>query len=302
MNNTDERPNLEFFRTTPEDLMLRPPLCSSLQNMETSFFLIALGRFPHALVACASAIESAMKSALVIDPEEFINANKLYAKAINHFQSLSSFDKSELESFRFTRNRFAHYGFSPRDDEESAVLLLRTGYPFLIACYKEFFGFDISDGLVVELSEQFGIAVDVYAKAKSISGLHFSYCFLAFSHLIRWSVRQSLMSGWENIASIHADEIGAKFDHCEKQKNELERLLGTTWVFDCPICNDIDTFVCEIDQDQLDDHIVSLTRGVCSSCGLFVPKGCPFLVDALCREQIDEKCNEILRDFGIIDG
>lgn len=302
MNNADERPKLEFLRATPEDVMSRPPLCSSLQNMESSFFLIALGRFPHALVTCASAIESAMKSALKIDPEAFINANKLYKKAINHFQGLSSFNEADLESLRFTRNRFVHYGFSPKDDEESAVLLLETAYPLLVACYKEFFGFDIFNGLEVELGEQFGIVFDVFTKAKGISNLHFTYCFLAFGHLIHWSVRQSAMSDWENMSSIHADEIGEKFDHCEKQKRELERVLGTTWVFDCPICNDIDTFVCGIDRDLLDDHVVSLTRGVCPSCGLVVPKGYPFLVDALCKKQIDKKCNEILRDFGVIDG
>lgn len=302
MNKTDERPKLEFLRATPEDFMSRPPLCSSLQNMESSFFLISLGRFPHALVTCASAIESAMKSALAIDSQEFIIANKLYQKAINHFQALSSFDESMLNTFRSTRNRFVHYGFSPQDDEESAVLLLRTGYPFLIACYKEFFGFDIVDGLMVELGEQFGITIDVYAKAKRNIDLHFTYCFLAFGHFIRWSIRKSLMPGWENIASIYADETGAKLDHCENQKLELERALGTTWVFDCPICNDIDTFVCEIDQDRLDNHMVSLTRGGCPSCGLVVPKGCPYLVDALCQKQIDKKSSEILRGFGIIDG
>jgi hypothetical protein len=243
-----------------------------------------------------------MKSALAIDPEEFINAKKLYAKAINHFKALALFDESELESFRFTRNRFVHYGYSPQDDEESAVLLLKTGYPFLVACYKQFFGFDTFDGLVGEFSEQFGIAVDIYAKANSTSGLHFTYCFLAFGHLIRWSVRQSLMPGWENIASIHADEIGAKFEQCEKNKHELERLLGTTWLFDCPICNDIDTFVCEIDQDRFSDNIVSLVRAGCPSCGLVVPYGCPFIVDALCRDQIDNKSSDIFRAFGIIDG
>lgn len=301
MNNIVEKPKLEFLRAVPENLLSRPPLCSSLQNLESSFFLISLERFPHALVTCSSAIESAMKSVLKIDSEEYINANKLYAKAINDFQALSSFDESELESFRFTRNRFVHYGFSPQDDEESAVILLRTGYPFLIACYDEFFSFDLFDGLLIEFGEQFRIALDVYDRAKGIPGLHLTYCFIVLGHLIRWSVRQSLMSMWENIASLHADETGAKFEHCEKQKHDLERVLGETWLFDCPICNDIDNFVCEIDQNRLDDRIVSLTRGVCTSCGLVVPNGCPFLVDALCREQIDKKSNEILRSFGIID-
>jgi hypothetical protein len=300
MNSTGERPKLNFLRATPESTMTRPPLCSSLQNMESSFFLIALRRFPHALTTCAAAIESAMKSALAIDPEKYIKANTLYDKVINQFKALSSFDKKEIENFLFTRNRFVHYGFSQKDDEESAVLMLKTGYPFLLACYKEFFGFDIFDGLVVEFGEQFRITLDVYEKAKNIIGLYFTFCFLAFSHLIRWSIRHTFMPVWENIASVHADETGTKFDYCETQKNKLERLFGTTWSFDCPICNEIDSFICEIDQDLLEKHIISSTRGVCPNCRFVVPEGCPFLINELCREEIDKKRNEILKDFGVI--
>ena len=63
--------------------------------------------FPHALVTCASAIESAMKSALAIDPEEFINAKKLYAKAINHFKALALFDESAKQGGQvFILDRF----------------------------------------------------------------------------------------------------------------------------------------------------------------------------------------------------
>jgi hypothetical protein len=301
MNTTEEGPQLEFFRKIPRGLISRPPLYSSLQNLESSFFLIALDRFPHALVMCASAIESAMKSALGFDPEKFINANKLYATAVNQFPSLSSFDEAELEHLRLLRNRIVHYGFGPQDDEESAVLLLKSGYPFLIACFKEFFEFDLVDSLRVEFGKQFGIVFDVYAKAKHIQVSRFTYCFSAFSHHIRWSLRESLMSAWEINASIEAEERFAKYDYCEKRKHQIERVLDASWVFKCPICDEIDTFVCEIDQDRLYGHIVSFTRGECASCGLIVPNGCLFLIDALCREQIDKRSNEILQDFGIDD-
>jgi hypothetical protein len=300
MNDIDDTvPELTFLRATPQNLMSRPPLASSLQNTESSFFLIALGRFPHALVTCGSAIESAMKSVLAIDSEKFINADKLYKTASSRYSALSAFDLSELETFRFSRNRIVHYGFSPRDDEETARLLLRTGYPFLMACYKEFFGFDLVDGLLVEFGEQFNIALDVYTKAKDLPQLNVSYCFRAFGHLVRWSIRQSLMPGWENDASIHADENGLKFDHCEKQKWKLGMTFRASWNFDCPICDDISTFVCELDEDCLDDHVISLKRGACPSCSLVVPHGCPYLVDALCREQIAAKRDEILQGYGI---
>ena len=215
--------------------------------------------------------------------------------------ALLSFPQEQLESFRFTRNRIVHYGFSPRADEEPAILLVETGFRFLSACYKEFFNFDLRDGLVTEVGDQFAIALDVYERAKDIPGLHFSYCFSAFGHLIRWGVRQSLMADWENQASVHAEETGGKFERCEKRKDELERVLGAAWVFACPICDDVDTFVCELDEDSLNDRIVSLKRGECANCGLVVPKAGPFLADALCMQQITDKREEILRGFGIAD-
>lgn len=300
MSEADERPDLHFFRTTPDRLMSRPPLCSSLQNLESCFFMIALGRFPHALVICASSVESAMKSVLNILPGQFMNAEKLFVQAANAYPALQTFDSGSLDTFRFTRNRIVHYGFSPRDDEETATLLLKIGLPFLSACYREFFNFDHLSGLVVEFGEQLRIALEVYQKTKDIPDIRYSFCFSAFAHLIRWSVRQSLMADWENDASVRADEIGAKFKSCERQKNALERIFGAAWFFDCPICDDIGTFVCELDADRLDDRAVVLKRAACASCGLVVPN-IPFLADALVGEEVARKRTEILRDFGITD-
>jgi hypothetical protein len=240
-----------------------------------------------------------MKSVLKLPPEQFVNAEKLFAKAMDLYPALLSFPQEQLESFRFTRNRIVHYGFSPRDDEETAVLLLQVGFRFLEACYTEFFNFDLRDGLVREFRDQLATALDVYGRAKNIPGLHLSLCFSAFSHLVRWSVRQSLMADWENEASVHAEETGAKFERCEKRKHQLEHAFGAAWFFNCPICDDIDTFVCEVDEDRLDDHVVAFKRGECAGCGLRVPNGCPFLADALCRQQITDKREEILRGFGI---
>ena len=302
MPSSDDSPDLQFFQATPDSLMSRPPLCSSLQNIEATFFLIALKRFPNAFVMSASAVESAMKSVLNVPADKFINAEDLFAKSISLYPALSSFDPDELKDFRFTRNRIVHYGFTPRDDDVTATLLLQTGIPFLSACYKEFFKFDLRLGLAAEFGEQLGIALDVYANAKHLSGLHYSYCFRAFGHLIRRGINWPLMAGWEQHAALDAQRVGLKFDYCEKQKHELERKFGSAWDFDCPICDDILTFVCELDDASLlNAHVIALKRGACPSCGFVVPMECPFLVDALCRKQIMEKRDEILRAFGITD-
>ena len=57
-----EEPTFVFFRNRPDGLAEKPPLASSMQSLETSFFLIALYRYPHALSTCASAIEAAVKA------------------------------------------------------------------------------------------------------------------------------------------------------------------------------------------------------------------------------------------------
>src|SRR5262245_47109179 len=131
MAEESEKPELLFFRKTPDGLMSRPPLCSSLQNLESCFLMVAVGRFPHALVTAASSVESAMKAVLRLPPEDRINAAPLYKQALASYSALSSFHDHDLETFRNTRNRIAHYGFSPHDDEVTAALLLKTGLPFL---------------------------------------------------------------------------------------------------------------------------------------------------------------------------
>ena len=156
------------------------------------------------------------------------------------------------------------------------------------------------NGLRVEFGKQLRIALEVYQRAKNIPGIRNSFYFLAFGHLIGWSVRQSLMADWENVASVRADEMGAKFESGEKQKNALERAFGAAWFFDCPICDDIGTFVCELDEDRLDDRVVVLKRAACANCGLVV-RDIPFLADALVSEEVATKRTEILRDFGITD-
>ena len=66
MASDEGSPILHFFGATLHDMLGQPPLASSLQSFETCLFLIALERFPSALVSCATAWESAIKSKLKI--------------------------------------------------------------------------------------------------------------------------------------------------------------------------------------------------------------------------------------------
>jgi hypothetical protein len=136
-------PTFVFFRTSPDNLMSRPPLCSSLQNLESCFFLIALNRYPQALIACASAIESCLRAAFNIRPEENRKLVDLLKDAKNYSQKLKNFSQVKLDNFRKTRNNFVHFGFSPDDDNKAARLLLDSGFIFLNLCYEEFFNFNL---------------------------------------------------------------------------------------------------------------------------------------------------------------
>ena len=82
MDTHNDEPRLIFFRDTPMDLITHPPLASSLQHLETSFLLIAMGRYPHALVTCGSAIESVIKAAINASPDDRLDFRELIKKAM----------------------------------------------------------------------------------------------------------------------------------------------------------------------------------------------------------------------------
>jgi len=299
MDTASQTPKLEFFRSVPEDLMSRPPLCASLQNLESSLSLIGLRRFPHALVLCASAIESAMKSSMGLSPDDRIGASQLYATACQPYPALASWDGADLDRLRFSRNRIVHYGFSPADDHESAALLLSAGYPFLTACYRAFFGFELEDGLAADIGEHLGVAVQVYLMARDTPNLGLVYCFRALGHRIRWRFKEDPLAGWEADAISESGQTIGLLDRWGEDSRGVHCLFGAAWEFTCPVCRGCDTFVCELDEERLQDRTISLVRGQCPGCGFAIPAECPFLADALCRDQVEAQREEILRDYGI---
>src|SRR5438876_11858633 len=142
--------------------------------------------------------------------------------------------------------------FSPKDDEQTAVLLLKIGFHFLSQCYEEFFDFSLEKGLLPDFFQQLRIATEVYDKAKDTQGLNFIYCFRAFNHLICLSVKDSYILNWELESAQSAYETGMKFASWENQKRKLQRIFTHCWLFDCPICYDPETFARELDDSQLD--------------------------------------------------
>lgn len=299
MGNVAPRPKLLFFRSTPSNLMSRPPLCSSLQNLESCFFLIGMDRFPHALVACASAIESCLKAGFNVSQRQHIDLVNLLALAKGHSQKLQQFNQNKIDNFRRTRNSFVHFGFTEADDSGSAQLLLETGFNFLDLCYQEFFTFELNGGLLFEYYDQLRNAIDTYEKVKNIQGIDFTYCFMAFTHLFRWALKDNFTTYWESQAMEKADSCGGTFNSCEEYKENLETAFEPCYFFDCPICDDIEALGCQLDNAQLDLGIVHITQAICVSCGLKIPEKVPYLADLVCKKELEENKEKILEEFGI---
>ncbi len=297
MDSLDRAAQLHFFRTTPAEFMTRASVASSLQSFETCLFLIALERYPHAFVSCVFSIESVLKGALPQHARKSLK--ELIRVARSPITALQAFDEADLDALRTERNHIVHEGFSPKDDRVATNFFLRTGLPFLTECYKQFFNFSIFDGLEKNFSRHILIAREAFGGLPSEGNPDFTLCLRALGHLVRWSLRESFMSQAELKASEEADVYGLTFDVVNKRREKAERMFEPSWAFDCPVCRGGESFVAQLDEYELRRKRISLSKGICVECELTIPKACPTLANALCRDQIENISNDILREYGI---
>lgn len=295
---TTHDPTLLFFRKRPNGWDTSASIASSLQSVETSFFLIALSRFPHALLLCASAIESCLQAAS-IGSKEKDGFQDLIKKARRSSAEVNDFPNASLERLRSARNRIVHRGFSPQDDSESTNIYLEVGLPFLARCYEEFHSFDLMDGLSVEYAEHVTAAQKIRALANATPGVDLSYCVHGFSHLIHWAFKESFSSGWEIDTLIHAEETGTKFQRTLSEKKKLETLFEVPWSFTCPVCREVDAAVAEINPDRMDAHEIATNRLACTNCGFVVHGDQPHLSQVLLEAQVTRSKAKILAKYGI---
>ncbi len=294
---TNQEPTLLFFRHRPEGWATNTSIASSMQSLESSFFLIALGRYPHALSVCASAIESSLQAA-DINAKEKDGFQDLVQKAKRSSKAVEAFDDNSLELFRETRNRITHRGFSPHDDSKSVSLYLEVGLPFLSICYREFHAFDLMEGLLMEYTEHINTAQKVLALAKAQPDLDMSYCLNSFSHLIRWCFKRNFSARWE-IDTLHSEAMGGKFERTHAERQDLERLFDVPYSFTCPVCDDIESVVADLDSASLHLREVRPIRMACTNCGFVVSKSQPYLSQVLLEKQVSESMARILKEYGI---
>jgi hypothetical protein len=271
---------------------------------------------------CALQLGKALlKAKLAIGPEvRGITLEKMLNDIRPHFGPLQSYDSNKIDAFRKTRNHIVHFGFSPKDDQKCAMLLLDAGLPFLNLCYQVLFDFFLDwqeirpgapefsslsleemnkAGLLPEVAKQLRFARDIYRLANKVADINYVSCFGSLIHFIRLGLKETARteSEWEIID--RADTHGTKFELEQKSKEDLERLLDPSWLFDCPICNGVDSLVAEINEAKLVSGEVVSERCACVQCGFVVGKGAPYISQALLAEAIVQKQATILKEFGI---
>ena len=295
---TSTEPTLLFFRSQPLGWAEDPFLASSLQSVETSFFLIALGRYPPALTLCVSAIETCLQAAK-IGAKDSDGFQKLARKARSFSSAVAGFPEDLTERLRDFRNQLTHRGFGPEDNSKSVGLYLSAGIPFLSLCYREFHAFDFDGGLLIEYAEQLSLAERVRALVEDSPGVDLSYCLNAFGHLVQCSFKQSFAAGWELEALTHADDTWGKFERIKKEKDSLERLFNAAWSFDCPLCHDVNGVIAELDPDSLSAGKIQILRLACTGCEFVVNGAQRYLGHLLLEKQIPKVQAAILSDYGV---
>jgi len=271
-----------------------------MQSFDSVLLLIALLRYPHDLCTCASAIESVIKASHVGRALGRSGGSRdLMEAAQRHSAPIAAFPPRLLKEFRGARNRFTHYGFSPKDDSEAVDLLVAVGLPFLELCYQHLHSFDLRDALRQEYAKQWKVAETVLRRAKGVSGLDRSYCLQSLGHLIRWCLKDNFSARWEIDELLDAETTGTNWDFMLKERKKLERLYGTSWVFRCPLCGDVESAVCELDDGELDSRNVVPVRMACVNCGFVVQKSERFLSEVLLQEEATKAREGIFKELGL---
>ena len=315
MNEQLQSPTLHFFLATPKELIENPPLASSLQSLETTFLLLSLERYPSALVACVSAWESVIKAQLGIPQDDKISTSKILEKIRISEPILMAFDYARLDVLLKTRNRVTHYGFSPHHDQDCGHLLIETGLPFLTALYQTLFGFHLhwrdvrpgltdftqltaqearTVGLMPDLSDQIKIVNTMFELNRHSEGFDVLLCFKAFTHYLRFRLRESYASNADDLLEDRASAKGMRYEIEQQEKQNIYKQMDDeTWDFDCPICHSPKALVAGLNTSEFDQGRVSLNWGICVACRLVMPKQAHHLTDLVLSHELAEQKKSI---------
>lgn len=315
-------PVFQFLRTTPAGLRDNPPLASSLQAFETSLELIALGRYPAALIACVNAWESALKAGLKI-PEgpRTPSLRSLLGQIENTIRpSANWYPERNLELID-KRNHMTHYGYTPRDSGECADLLLQTGYPGLCQIYVEFFGYHLMwqqiepsipsfnslpaasldrVGILPQVGDFLWLALDQFRRQQTSRSLDPQW----YLRPLAWELQQGFRGAWTSQAEQNAlvafETRGGLFEEQQRIKQQVSSELGDFHTFfSCPICNGIDMLALEFDEKAAIRNQLQTKRCLCASCHFFLPEEAGFLAESLLGDEVPAAWQELRADCGL---
>lgn len=127
-----------------------------------------------------------------------------------------------------------------------------------------------------------------------------SYCLQSVGHLIGWCYKGNFSGHWETNALVDAEGQRIRYERSYVLRKELEDLFEAPWIFDCPICHDVDCVVAELDTGALDRMEVKPIRMACTNCGFVVANSKPYLSLVLLERQIAGSIAKILNAFGVM--
>jgi transcription elongation factor Elf1 len=289
---------LHFFRSLPSDPASQAALLSSMQSVETSFFLIALSRFPHALTACVSAIEYAIRESLSKVGRK-PTLQHILEQLRNRSAKAARIPAINLNRLRVFRNQLTHQGFRENDDSESTSLYIDVAFPLLEATYQDLYSFDLRDSLLQDFLELLEIAEAVHKRAKLLPDCDVSYCLNPFGHLVRLSFKESFSADWELDVLSTAEQTGEKWEKSHKMKQHLEYKFNAPWIFNCPVCKEVESVVCELDINELELRNVIPNKMICTACQFVARESHHFISKALLKNQADDACIQIFEEYGI---
>ena len=289
-----KQPRFEFFGKVPALVTETPPLASALQSFENSLFLVGLGRFPAALTACGTAVEStirAVKDYPTNSPNDGLKTVIDFA-----YKRKPSLRNKKLNKFREARNDFMHQGFSPEDDERAVSLLFGVGYPFLSQCLWQFHKFSIRDSIIDEVWNQVEIAKNVLEKIENTS-CNKTSAAKAVKHYILINLRNPKHDLW---ADIDINFIEENFIEREKIKRSIEDKWNFYTYVNCPIPS-CASQECIIRLDEDEQNKISPSSLFCFDCRFRLYKDDFALMEYLIGGSLRGQRSKILREYGLDD-
>jgi hypothetical protein len=287
-------PRFEMFRTTPPD---SGGIVSSMQSLESSLFLVALGRFPHAFSTAVFALESALKVAIPDKPKATLQ--NLLVEAMDRSPAIRAIPPQQIKALRDRRNHVVHEGFSPRDDGPCAALLLSTAVPALAGAYRDFYNFDLFDAFDADIAMHVQIAVNACSAAGGADASDATRFTVLLAHYLRVRIQRGLTSAAADASAIQAASIGFAFEKVQRRLEALERQFDASWVTHCPACDEQGVLVCELVAKALHAGRLVISRGYCASCDLAVPPQSADLLNEACRKAAQAETSAVLATYGI---